>query len=191
MRSRKIRSRRMSQRASRSERARRPPRRPRARRPHAPRPPTASAAAPTDATPPAATIQFDAPPPAHLRAWRCQLRFQHFSFNGSFQTRRRPRLPHSSRVDTQTRLWAFLLYFGSTNPASATMGLSEPPTPGSRGAACMQCNQTIVIAITQSRWQSCSSATFVKVGVLQPIQYYFNVIIYLSIYELGAWHSYR
>eukprot|EP00966_Prymnesium_polylepis_P080176 1857938-Prymnesium_polylepis.1 len=53
----------------------------------------------------------------------------------------------------------------------------------------MQCNQPIVIAITQSLWQSCSSATFVKVGVLQPKQYYFNVIIYLSIYELGARHS--
>eukprot|EP00966_Prymnesium_polylepis_P292121 6746317-Prymnesium_polylepis.1 len=52
----------------------------------------------------------------------------------------------------------------------------------------MQCNHPIVIAITQSRWQSCSSATFVKVGVLQPTQYYFNVIICLSIYELGARH---
>eukprot|EP00966_Prymnesium_polylepis_P039729 921979-Prymnesium_polylepis.1 len=50
------------------------------------------------------------------------------------------------------------------------MGLSEPPTPGSRDAACMQCNQPIVIEITQSRRQSCSSATFVKVGVLQPIK---------------------
>eukprot|EP00966_Prymnesium_polylepis_P126490 2925105-Prymnesium_polylepis.1 len=43
-------------------------------------------------------------------------------------------------------------------------GLSEPPTPGSRGATCMLCNQPIVISIAQSRWQSCSSATFVKVG---------------------------
>eukprot|EP00966_Prymnesium_polylepis_P108816 2518904-Prymnesium_polylepis.1 len=48
-------------------------------------------------------------------------------------------------------------------------GLSEPPTPGSRGAGCMQCNQPI------EYFNQCNA-------------YYFNVIIYLSIYELGARH---
>jgi hypothetical protein len=74
-------------------------------------------------------------------------------------------------------------------------GLSVPPTPGSRAtwrclhamqSANRDCNHAITMAIIQQRHVRQSTA----VGVLQPIQYYFNVIIYLSIYELGARHSF-